>query len=60
MGGGESSGLHTLDFETIGVYLRWTPHPVIVAVRDSKDYIRVLLYSYYATIAGWGVLMVYP
>ena len=21
---------------------------------DSKDYIRVLLYSYYTTITGWG------
>ena len=39
------------------VYLRWTPHPVIVAIRDNKDYIRVLLYSYYTTITGWGVLL---
>ena len=22
-----------------GHYLRWTPHPVIVAIRDNKDYI---------------------
>ena len=36
------------------IYLRWTPHPVIVAIRDKKDYIRVLLYSYYTTITGWG------
>ena len=28
-------------------YLRWTPHPVIVAIRDNRDYIRVLLYSNY-------------
>ena len=27
--------------------LRWTPHPVIVTIVDNKDYIRVLLYSYY-------------
>ena len=36
---------------------RWTPHPVIVTIRDNKDYIRVLLYSYYTTITGWGVLL---
>ena len=41
------------------VYLRWTPHPVIVTVRDNGDYIRVLLYSYYTTITGWGVLLRY-
>ena len=34
-------------------------HPVIVTIRDNRDYIRVLLYSYYTTIAGWGVLLVY-
>ena len=31
------------------MYFRWTPHPVIVTVRDNKDYIKVLLYSYYTT-----------
>ena len=36
---------------------RWTPHPVIVTVMDNRDYIRVLLYSYYTTITGWGVLL---
>ena len=33
----------------IGVYreqVRWTPHPVIVAIRENKGYIRALLYSY--------------
>ena len=35
--------------------LRWTPHPVIVTIGDNRDYIRVLLYSYYTTITGWGV-----
>ena len=34
--------------------LRWTPHPVIVTIRDNRDYIRVLLYSYYATLQGRG------
>ena len=37
-----------------GSYLRWTPHPEIVTIRDNRDYIRVLLYSYYTTITGWG------
>ena len=27
--------------------LRWTPHPVIVAIRDNKEFIRVLSYSSY-------------
>ena len=36
---------------------RWTTHPVIVTIRDNRDYIRVLLYSYYTTITGWGVLL---
>ena len=36
---------------------RWTPHPVIVTIRDNKDYIRVLSYSSYTTITGWGVLL---
>ena len=40
--------------------LRWTPHPVIVTIRDNRDYIRVLLYSSYTTITGWGVLLSYP
>ena len=41
------------------IYGRWTPHPVIVTIIDNKDYVRVLLYSYYTTIAGWGVLLIY-
>ena len=39
------------------VGLRWTPHPVIVTIRDDRDYIRALSYSYYTTITGWGVLL---
>ena len=27
-----------------------------MTIRNSKDSIRVLLYSYYTTITGWGVL----
>ena len=37
---------------TIEVELRWTPHPIILPIRDNKDYIRVLLYSYYTTMGG--------
>ena len=32
--------------------IRWTPRPVIVAIRDNKDYIRVLLYSYYTAMSS--------
>ena len=35
------------------------PPPVIVTIRDNRDYIRVLLYSCYTTITGWGVLLRY-
>ena len=35
------------------------PHPVIVTIKDNKEYIRVLLDSYYTTITGWGVLLTY-
>ena len=24
-------------------FVRWTPHPVIVTIRDDRDHIRVLL-----------------
>ena len=43
----------------IYMYVRRTPHPVKVFIRDNRDYIRVLLYSYYTTITGWGVLLIY-
>ena len=41
------------------IEVRWTPHPVIVAIRDNMEHIRVLLYSYYttSTSTGWGVLL---
>ena len=32
------------------------PPPLIVTIRDNRDSIRVLLYSYDTTITGWGVL----
>ena len=35
-------------------YIRWTPHPVIVTIGNNRDDIRVPLYSYYASITGWG------
>ena len=44
-------------FEFLGSTLGGPPHPVIVTIRDNKDCIRVLLYSYYTTITGWGVLL---
>ena len=28
-----------------------------MTARDNRDYIRVLSYSYYTTITGWGVLL---
>ena len=43
----------------IGVYVGWTPDPVIVIIGDNKDYIRVLFYSYHITITRWGVLLMY-
>ena len=36
-------------------YLSWTPRPV--PITDNKDYIRVLLYSHYTNITGWGFLL---
>ena len=30
-----------------------------MTIRDNRDYLRVLLYSYYTTITGWGVLLRY-
>ena len=34
-------------------------HSVIVIMRDSKDHIRVLLYSYCTAVTGWEVLLKY-
>ena len=45
--------------EGLEISLRWTPHPVIVTIGDNRAYIRVLLYSCYTTITGWGVLLRY-
>ena len=36
---------------------RWTPHPAIVTTRDNRGHIGILLYSYFTTITGWGVLL---
>ena len=35
------------------------PPPSNSDYRDTRDYIRVLVYSYYTTITGWGVLLIY-
>ena len=48
------------DGNQIACSLGGPPHPVIVTIRDNRDYIRVLLSSYYTTITGWGVLLTYP
>ena len=42
------------------ISFRRTPHPVTVTIKDNRDHIRVLVYSYYTTITGWGVLLRYP
>ena len=39
------------------VWIRWTPHSVIVTLKDNGDYIRVLLYSRDTTITGWKLLL---
>ena len=49
--------METTIWAHMGLYIRWTPHPVIVTIGDNRDNIRVLLYSYYTTITGWGVLL---
>ena len=41
------------------LYLMRTPHPVIVIIGDNRDYTRVLLYSFYTTLTGRGVLLTY-
>ena len=43
----------------IYICILWTSHPVIAAIRDHNQYIRVLQYSYYITITGWGFLFRY-
>ena len=40
-----------LNLDLLGDTLGGPPHPVIVTIRDNRDYIRVLLYSY-TTITG--------
>ena len=36
------------------LYVRWPLHPVKVTIRDNKDHLRVLSFSYYTSIIGWG------
>ena len=51
---GDSIGIME-KMETTVVYgLGGSPNPVIVTIRDSRADIRVLLYSYYTTLTGWG------
>ena len=30
-----------------------------MTIGDNRHYIGVLLYSYYTTVTGWGVLLIY-
>ena len=46
---GKENGNHYLGFRVWG-YVRWTPHPVMVHMRDNGDDIRVLIYSCFATL----------
>ena len=46
-------GIEGLQGETRKYISLVDPHPVIVTIGDNRDYIRVLLYSYYTTITGW-------
>ena len=41
------------------IFVKRTPHPGIVAIRDEKDYIRALLYSYpvMPLLQGGGALL---
>ena len=51
---GTNSILALYIFVVFAGEVRWAPQPVIVTIRDNKDSIRVLLYSYYTTSTGWG------
>ena len=33
---------------------RWTPHPVLGAVREDGDCMRVFFIDLFCTITGWG------
>ena len=46
-------------FRARTLFLRRTPHPAMVTIKENRDYNRVLLYSFYTTITGWGVLLNY-
>ena len=60
------TGTRTITINVIHIFINivfidriitWMDPPP--SIRNSKDYIRVLLYSYYTTITGWGVLLNY-
>ena len=45
----------------ISIIFRWNPpHPALGTIRDNVDHMTVLLYSYYTTITGQGVLPNHP
>ena len=57
--GFRGQGLFCLPPRLCLLLFRRTPQPVIVTIRDERDYIRALLYSCYTTITRWGVLLSY-
>ena len=40
--------------KTPNPYLRWTPHPVIVAIRDNRDYIKLYYIPTISLLQGGG------
>ena len=50
---------HNKEIVQLTIYLRRTLHPVIVTIRVTSNYIRVLLYSYHTTTTGWGIHLMY-
>ena len=48
---------HTVGSSLAVLHTNGQPFPLLVTIRDNKDHIRVLLYSYYNTIPGFGALL---
>ena len=53
MEGGRITGLGKESMKQIR-FIRWTPNPKLVAIRDHGDYMRVLLHSCYGTVTRRG------
>ena len=52
--GFESSSTFGLAASLIHKPYRWTPHPVIVTIRDNRDSIRGIVYFYYRNYSRAG------